>query len=187
MSTTSYNRLRAGIIQDTHTISAPVVPVAIDLAHTPRKRSGGPAPVAGNASRGGPLAGIGSFTNDLIASAQRGKKPGDGKAGQSIDQADAKIREWAFNEPDASQQHRNATLQQYTDAAEATAAQRGSQRHGIDLTGTKYSPTNTNVATSTADTRWAKGPLGSFGEPAGSPYGVTPATFGTAGGDFSGV
>ena len=171
MSYTSYNRIRAGIESPTHTISQPVVPVAIDLSETPRKRSGGPAPVAGNGSRGGPLAGVGSFTNHLIASAQRGEKPGDGNSGQVIDQADAKVRDWAFNEPDASQRHRAATLKSYTDLAEQTSAQ-GSQRHGVNLTGTKYSPGNVNVATSTADSRWANGPLGNIGEPSGRGFGL---------------
>ena len=186
MSYTSYNRIRSGIESPTHTISQPVVPVAIDLAETPRRRSGGQAPVAGIASRGGPLAGIGSFTNDLIASAQRGKKPG--KDGNAIDNGMEKVRAYAFGpDEDASQQHRNATIRQFTDLAEQTSAQ-GSQRHGVGFpSGSKYNGAG-SAATSTADTRWSGGPLGSYGEPSGSPFGVTPSTFdGVGGGAFSGI
>ena len=44
MSYSSYSRLRAGIFEPSHTISQPVVPQAIDLANTPRKKGSAAAP-----------------------------------------------------------------------------------------------------------------------------------------------
>ena len=197
MSTTSYNRLRAGIIQDTHTISAPVVPVAIDLANTPRRTGAGSAPVA-NMRTAPDL--IGDGGGDVIKSAQASMQAKlNRKAQKQKEQQDResfadRVHRYAFNEPDLQardaqadpQRHARATLAAFSDLAEQTSAQ-GSQRHGVGFpSNSKYNGAG-SAATSTADSRWANGPLGGFGQPAGSPFGVTPSTFDGVGGAFSGV
>lgn len=164
MSYTSYSRLRAGIEEPTHTISQPVVPEAIDLARTPRKRSGGRAPVAAAAPRGGPLAGNAAFTNDLIANAQRAKKPGEGKVGKAIDTGLDKVRDYAFRDDEPSL--KDATLKSYTDAAERTASQ-PTGRHAYVIPRTGEAVTATRNSRNYPEYPDADGPLGSFGDPAG--------------------
>jgi len=177
MGYTSYNRIRAGIEAPNFSISRPVVSQAIGLGDIPRGRGGGSTPVAGNASSlGGPLAGSAAFTNDLIASAQRAKKPSQepGKLGERIDAVDQKVRDWAFGPEDAVATH--------IAAAESTAAQ-PSGRHAFVNPRTGEAVTATRNSRSYPQYPDADGPLGS----AGSPFGVTPSTFDGVGGAFSGV
>jgi hypothetical protein len=147
MSYSSYSRVRAGIEEPTHTISARVVSQTIDLRGMKRGSSGGIAvPMARGAA---PLSNLGADTAAIIAAAKGPRKQGQ----------QAKRQQQANDAEAARQQHQQATLDSYTQAAEDQAAQ-GSQRHGVYLTDSDQ------VATSSADTRGANGPLGLFAEPA---------------------
>jgi hypothetical protein len=190
----SYDRiLGAGIESPTHTISQPVVPTAIDLRSLRGQKPGRVAQPAARGARG--LLPSGGMISAVIANAKgQGNAREPGKAGQVIDTGLEKVRDYAFgDEPadpliaDQREAHRNATINAYTAAAEQTARQ-GSQRHGVAFPeGSKYNGAGETV-TSTADTRWSGGPLGSYGgEPTGSPFGQTPGTFNGVGGAFSGV
>ena len=160
MSYTSYSRLRAGIESPTHSISQPVTPTAIDLrgvSHR-RARSAGQQATIGSAQNR-PLMGLGEMTDAVIQQAMNGKQPK-----QQKDPADAER---------ARQQLQQATLDAFTDQAEATASQ-PTARHAYVI------PHSGEVVTSTPNTRNAPqwdGPLGSTGEPAGGFLGSTPSTF----------
>jgi hypothetical protein len=171
MSYTSYNRLRAGIESPTHTISAPVAPQAVDLRmFQGKKRGAGPA-MPGNGPTGAGLAG--AAVGDVLGAAQQQIK-------QNRAKRQAKLKAQHDGMEQSRQAHQQSTLDSLTDQANRTAAEPAA-RMG-------HQTPDGRVAMSTRDTRgMADGPLGSFGEPAGSPFGVTPSTLDTIGGAFSGA
>jgi hypothetical protein len=168
MSYTSYNRLRAGIESPTHTISAPVAPQAVDLRMFQGKKRGAGAAMPGNGPTGAGLAG--DAVGDVLGAAQQQIK-------QNQANRQARLQAQHDGMEQSRQAHQQATLDSLTDQANRTAAE--------PATRICHQTPDGRVAMSTRDTRdiktTADGPLGSFGEPAGSPFGITPSMFGNGG------
>ena len=168
MSTnTSAGRVFYGIQSDNYGISRPAVSESIDLRNLSRPGRGQALAGGESGLAGGPLAGLSEMTDKVIANAKKKQKP----QGQQNNQQHPAEQ--------SRQAHQQATLDSLTDQANRTAAEPAA-RMGVQHP-------DGRVSMATRDTRdiktTADGPLGSFGEPAGSPFGVTPSpsTFGNGG------
>lgn len=155
MSYSSYSRLRAGIFEPTHTISAPVVSQAIDLRGLTRPARGQTVAALGGSGAGSPLANLGPITDAVLASAKGSRKSQQQSSAES-----------------ARQSHQQSTLDALANQAEATAAQ-PSARHVYDLPQRKQTVASTRDSRGAADV-WgntvpdaadAIGPEGAFGLP----------------------
>ena len=145
------------------------VPVNVNLGASPRKAQPSSVRPSGGL-RGGPLAGVGSFTDAVISNAKGNKKPGDGNVGNAIDTGMEKWRNHAFGPEDAVADH--------IAQAESTAAQ-PSGRHAYVIPRTGEAVTATRNSRGYPQYPDADGPLGSTGVPAGGgPYGSSFAGLG---------